>query len=101
ALGIAISGTLGLLLKATQAELITAEEADGLLTQMLQNGYRSPHFRDQRITVNVMVVIGFRQDPMVALLNSSLLHRRQEHLLNYLKQQRCNRRLCRRRFDQP
>lgn len=43
ALGIAISGTLGLLLKATQAELITAEEADGLLTQMLQNGYRSPH----------------------------------------------------------
>lgn len=43
ALGVPISGTLGVLIRSIGAALLDAAEADALLSQMIQAGYRSPH----------------------------------------------------------
>jgi hypothetical protein len=43
ALGISISGTLGLLIEAVKIDLLSASEADRLLDMMIALGYRSPH----------------------------------------------------------
>jgi hypothetical protein len=42
-LNVVISGTLGLLVQATQAGLLSLDEANVLLGQMIQVGYRSPY----------------------------------------------------------
>ncbi|MFZ4850891.1 MAG: hypothetical protein ACOYL7_17355 [Caldilinea sp.] len=42
-LGIPISGTLGLLIEAVKADLLSVSEADNLLHEMILLGYRSPH----------------------------------------------------------
>lgn len=41
-LGVPVSGTLGLLVKAVRAAILASEEADALLVQMIAGGYRSP-----------------------------------------------------------
>ena len=41
--GILVSGTLGLLIQAVKHGLLTAEEGDGLLGEMITRGYRTPH----------------------------------------------------------
>lgn len=40
--GVEISGTLGILIQAVRAELLTAPDADGLLGRMIVQGFRSP-----------------------------------------------------------
>ena len=42
-LGIPISGTLGLLIEAVKADLLSVSEVDNLLHEMILLGYRSPH----------------------------------------------------------
>ena len=42
-LGVSISGTLGVLIEAVKRALISRDEADALLNQMITAGYRSPH----------------------------------------------------------
>lgn len=42
-LGVAISGTLGLLIQAVKRSVVTASEADVLLQRMIALGYRSPY----------------------------------------------------------
>ncbi len=42
-LGIVVSGTLGILAQAVKRHFLTLEEADGLLSDMIARGYRSPY----------------------------------------------------------
>ena len=42
-MGVPISGTLGLLIEAVKANLLSVLEADNLLHEMILLGYRSPH----------------------------------------------------------
>ena len=42
-LGIVVSGALGVLAQAVKRQLLTVEEADGLLSDMIARGYRSPY----------------------------------------------------------
>jgi len=42
-LGVTLSGTLGVLAQAVQANLLSLDEANRLLGLMIQNGYRSPY----------------------------------------------------------
>lgn len=42
-LGVTLSGTLGVLTQAVKADLISLDEANQLLGQMIQLGYRSPY----------------------------------------------------------
>ena len=43
ALGIIVSGTLGVLVQGVKRGLMTAETGDELLREMIDRGYRSPH----------------------------------------------------------
>ncbi len=40
--GVVVSGTLGLLIKAVNDQVLTIHDADKLLSMMIVNGYRSP-----------------------------------------------------------
>ncbi len=40
--GVGVSGTLGVLAQLTRGNQLTLDEADDLLTRMIQGGYRSP-----------------------------------------------------------
>jgi predicted nucleic acid-binding protein len=42
-LGVSLSGTLGVLVQAIRANLLSLDEANRLLGQMIQAGYRSPY----------------------------------------------------------
>ena len=43
ALGVPISGTIGVLIQAVKQRLMPTIDADSLLLQMIANGYHSPH----------------------------------------------------------
>jgi len=48
ALGITVSGTLGVLVQGVKRALVTVEAGDELLSEMIDRGYRSPHAGLQR-----------------------------------------------------
>ena len=50
--GITLSGTLGVLVQAVQAGLLTVDEGNGLLREMIAKGYRSPYADLRLLLVN-------------------------------------------------